>query len=328
MSKADDLTCWRYFAAFAKAGTLTAAANALQVEVSSISRAISGLEKALGCALIRHSSRPQTLTEAGQTALKRITPILRAHESLKQTLMDDKKTLSGNIRLSSAPGFASRQLIPLLQEFKKLYSAITVEILTGFKESDVQKGLCDVATLTGVPQLPGLCFMSRGRNVYLPVASPRYIEQHGMPLEPRQLKNHAGLVYNGPVRPETRALQRGERTEPVIFSTCTRSTDILAIRTALLDGLGVAVDMPLVQIYQDLNKGTLVPILPGWFRPPLECFIVTSRSAWHLKRIRIFLEWYATIMQKQFAFYESQVEGIVALPKDSGRWDKKELYRT
>ena len=86
-------------------------------------------------------------------------------------------------------------------------------------------------------------------------------------------------------------LQRGSETEAVQYASAVRSTDILAIRAAVLKGMGCAADLPLVQIADDLKAGRLVPILPGWSHPPVECFIVTSRSAWHTKRVRIFLEW-------------------------------------
>lgn len=153
MSRTDDLSAWRYFVVFAKTGTLTGAANVLDVEVSSISRAIAGLEKTLGCELIRHSARPLQLTDAGKVALKRIEPILRAHESLVETLMNDTRALEGKIRLSSAPGFASRRLADQLEKFNGIHPGITIEILSGLREADVQKGLCEVATLTGEPTL-------------------------------------------------------------------------------------------------------------------------------------------------------------------------------
>ena len=185
-----------------------------------------------------------------------------------------------------------------------------------------------MATITGEPTLPGLCYMSRGRNVYLPVASPGYIQKHGMPIDPVSLRQHTGLVYNGPVREETKDLYRGDRSVPITYASCIRSTDILAIRNALLEGMGVAVDMPLVQIYEDLLAGRLVAILPGWFHPPVECFIVASHEAWHMKRVRIFLEWYAKEMQRLFDSYEAQVSDVVGLPKDSRKYDRNMLYRT
>ena len=328
MSKFDDLTLWRYLIAFSKTGTLSASANLLGVDVSNISRGIANLEKALGCDLIRHNSRPMELSDTGKLVVKKMTQILRAHDALMQKIIDDNGALTGNIRLSSAPGFAARRLTPLLQRFHAMHPQITIEIMSGFKSVDVQKGLCDVASITGEPTLPGLCYMSRGRNVYLPVASPLYIQKHGMPLDPVNLRVHTGLVYSGPVRAETKMLYRGSMAEPVIYASCIRSTDILAIRSALLEGMGVAVDMPLVQIYEDLLAGRLVAILPGWFLPPVECFIVASHEAWHMKRVRIFLEWYAKEMQSLFASYEAQVSDVVGLPKDKTKYDRDTLYRT
>lgn len=208
MSKLDDLTAWRYFVAFARSGTLTAAATAMDVNTANISRAITGLEKALGVPLVRHNARPLELTKEGAQALKRMETILRAHDALISQISDDRRSLEGKIRLSSAPGFASRRLTGLLHRFKELHPEMTIEILGGLKEADVQKGFCEVATLTGEPTLSGLVYMSRGRNVYLPVASPEYVKRFGMPFSPENLRTHTGYVYNGPVREETKMLRR------------------------------------------------------------------------------------------------------------------------
>ena len=328
MPKTDDLSAWRQFLCFARTGTLSAAAKALETEPSSLSRAIAGLEKALGTELIQHNSRPLRLTPAGKTAQKRMETILRAHDSLMTSLMDANRTLDGSIRLSSAPGFASRRLTPLLSEFQKAHPEIRIEILSGLQEAELKKGLCEVATLTGEPKTSGLVYMSRGRNVYLPVASPGYIRRYGMPVNPENLKLHTGYIYNGPVRSETRVLFRGTREAPVQFARSIRSTDILAIRNALLSDMGVAVDMPLVQIAEDIADGRLVPVLPGWFHPPVECFIATNRDAWHQKRVRVFLEWYALAMQTLFFSYEEKVSPIVGLPPDVGHPDRNKIFRS
>ena len=328
MARTDDLTAWRAFVTFARSGTLTAAANVLETEVSTLSRAIVGLEKSLGCELIRHNTRPLQLTEAGQTALRRMETILRSHDSLMETLQNDNRALEGRVRLSTAPGLATRRLMPLIRRFCEVRPGLSIDILTGIKEADVAKGLCDVAVLTGEPTLPGLVYMSRGRNVYLPVASPDYIRQFGLPVTPENLKSHRGYIYCGPVREETKELTRGNRTEPVVFGSAVRSTDILAVREAVLAGMGVAVDMPLVQIYEDLQEGRLVPILPGWSLPPVECFVVTNRDAWHMRRVRVFFEWFAKSMQCVFQEYEDAVSAIVGLPPVTSAINRSEVYMT
>lgn len=328
MARTDDLTAWRSFVTFAKSGTLTAAAQALDIEISSLSRAIAGLEKSLGCELIRHNTRPLQLTEAGKVALKRMESILRAHDNLLETLYNDHKAFSGRIRLSSAPGFATRRLMPIIRPFIELHPNIAIDIQTGNSVTDVAKGLCDLAVITGEPTLPDLVYMSRGRNVYLPVASPDYVSRNGLPVTPEHLREHRGYIYSGPVREETKVLYRGEKTAAIEFGTAVRSTDVLAIREAVLAGMGVAVDMPLVQIHEDLVEGRLVPILPGWSRPPVECYIVTNRDAWHLRRVRVFFEWFANAMRETFGGYERSVSSVVGLPVDHPVGSRTEIHFT
>lgn len=270
MARTDDLSAWRAFVTFAKSGTLTSAAQVLDVDISSLSRSIAGLEKALGCELIRHNTRPLQLTDAGKVALKRMETILRAHDGLLETLRNDHQAFAGRIRLSSAPGFATRRLMPIIRPFIEQHPDISIDIQTGNKVTDVAKGLCDLAVITGEPMLPGLVYMSRGRNVYLPVASPDYISRCGLPVTPEHLRQHRGYIYSGPVREETKVLHRGDKSAAVEFGTAVRSTDVLAIREAVIAGMGVAIDMPLVQIHEDLLEGRLVPILPGWSRPPVD----------------------------------------------------------
>ena len=328
MARTDDLSAWRAFVTFAKSGTLTSAAQVLDVEISSLSRSIAGLEKALGCELIRHNTRPLQLTDAGKVALKRIETILRAHDGLLETLRNDHQAFAGRIRLSSAPGFATRRLMPIIRPFIEQHPDISIAIQTGNKVADVAKGLCDLAVITGEPTLPGLVYMSRGRNVYLPVASPDYISRCGLPVTPEHLRQHRGYIYSGPVREETKVLYRGNKSATAEFGTAVRSTDVLAIREAVIAGMGVAVDMPLVQIHEDLLEGRLVPILPGWSRPPVECYIVTNRDAWHLRRVRVFFEWFAAAMRETFAGYERAVSSVVGLPVDHPAGSRTEIHFT
>lgn len=328
MSRIDDLVAWRYFLAFAQTGSLVQAADVMEVESSNISRAIRALEKNLGVALVQHNVRPLVLTEDGQVAVKHMTKILGLYEGMLDRIKKGNRRLHGRIRLNVPPGFAVHHLTPLLVHFLEKYPDVNVDIMTGKTEEDVHKGFCDVSTITGTPSLSGLFYKSRGRNVYLPVASSEYVREHGMPVHPAELTQHVGFVYVGPVRSETKELMRGEQRHAVQFARTIHSTDIVSIRDAVLHGHGVAVDLPLLQIVDYLVSGELVPILPGWSRPAVECFIVTNRTAWYSKRVRIFFEWYAKALQDYFDGIERKVASIVGLPPRSNRFDRNRLYQT
>lgn len=326
-NRVDDLHAWRVFITYAETGSLIACSEVLGIEPSSVSRTIDSLEKGIGQELVLHNSRPMELTEVGQKAKKHIEPILRAHRKFLDTLSSDSASLQGKIKLSVAPGFASRRLMPFLTEFAKLYPNLDIDVVVGYKEADIAKGRCDLGVLTGVPTLPGLVYMYRGRNIYLPVASPEYIATHGMPLHPRDLAKHTVYAYSGPVRQETKTLCRGDEEIAPKLQRVVRMADITTIRQAVIAGNGVGLDIPLVQIWEDLIGERLVPIMPGWMRRPEECFIVCSKANWHFRRVRIFQQWFAEHMKQTFDGYEKRVAGIVGLP-ESPTLSPSEIFRT
>ena len=88
-------------------------------------------------------------------------------------------------------------------------------------------------------------------------------------MKPEDLRNHTGFVYNGPVRPQTEALELNGQVRPIRFKSMIHATDILMIKQAVLDGRGVAVDMPLLHCAEEIAAGRLQIILKGWHRPPV-----------------------------------------------------------
>ena len=93
-----------------------------------------------------------------------------------------------------------------------------------------------------------------------------------------------------------------------------RFGNILAIKRSVLDGLGIAVDLPLLHCAQEIASGQLIPILPGWYHPPVECFIVTTKSNWRMRRHRIFLQWFQPRLQAFFREQEELVAPFWRLP--------------
>ena len=155
---------------------------------------------------------------------------------------------------------------------------------------------------------------ARSLRAVMPVASPTYISRHGMPLAPTDLVKHTVYAYQGPVRLDTKFLERGVLREAPVYDRVVRMADITTIRQALLADQGVGIDMPLVQIYEDLTAGRLVPVMPGWMRKPEDCYVVTSRANWHIRRVRLFMQWFANRMHEAFDGYEKAVSPIVGLP--------------
>lgn len=167
MPKYDDLGSWKIFLSLAESRSFSVTAEAFGVEPSTISRTLGTLENSLGQKLIDRSARPLELTPKGLWAVKRIAPIIRSHEKLIDEMTEDSTGLEGQIRVSVAPGFATRYLVPMLARFSEHYPNITFEIQVGMGAADLKKQKTDVAIITGNPEDPKLVTLPRGAEYLL-----------------------------------------------------------------------------------------------------------------------------------------------------------------
>ena len=94
-----------------------------------------------------------------------------------------------------------------------------------------------------------------------------------------------------------------------------RVSNILAIKKSVIDGLGISVDLPLFHCAQEIASGILVPILPGWVHPPVECFVCTSKTNWRIRRHRVFLQWFQTRLVQFFKSKEDMVAPFWDIPQ-------------
>lgn len=316
MSKLDDLSAWRLFCSLCNTRNFSDTAGEFDIEVSTVSRALSSLENALGQTLVLRNMRPLQLTDAGKTAQEHASHILEMHEEMIRDLTQGSAGLSGKIRLSLAPGSVA-VYIPMLMEFNSIYPEIVFDIVGGGNVQDILQYKADVAVASFKSKDPRILSFSRGRNVYVPVASPKYIEEHGMPLTPSDLKDHTVLVYDGSVRPATTFLDNNGKREEVRWKQMLRVSNILAIKKSVQNGLGVSVDLPLFHCAQEISTGSLVPILPGWVHPPVECFVCTSKANWRIRRHRIFMQWFQTRLVEFFKSKEELVAPFWQIPQQT-----------
>lgn len=275
MSKLDDLSAWRLFCSLCNTRNFSDTAGEFDVEVSTVSRALTSLENALGQTLILRVTRPLQLTESGKIAYEHASNILLQHEEMVKELTQSSAGMAGKIRLSLAPGSVA-VYIPMLMEFNSQYPEIVFDIVGGGNIQDILQYKADISVASFKSKDPRIVSFSRGRNVYVPVASRHYIEEHGLPLHPKDLAAHTLLVY---------------------------------------DGLGISVDLPLFHCAQEIASGVLVPILPGWVHPPVECFVCTSKTNWRIRRHRVFLQWFQTRLVQFFKSKEDMVAPFWDIPQ-------------
>jgi len=145
----DELRALRYFAAVAEIGSFTEAATQFGVPPSSLSRRVADLEKNLGAILLKRTTRKVTLTEIGREYLNQVQDILLQLEQSNESVRSYHSEPMGQLRISSMVGFGEQLLIPLLEEFSRLYPKIVLDINLSDELSTLARDEIDIAIRGG-----------------------------------------------------------------------------------------------------------------------------------------------------------------------------------
>lgn len=172
----DDL---KIFLAVASAGSVRAAAPALGVNQSTVSRRIHALEEKLDIRLFEKLPSGYVITHMGNTVLSHVKRIADELGLLQEHVATGQKNsgLSGEVRLAVDSAFLSQCLIPDLAAFSQIYPGIKVEIISANYELNLSKREADIAirTTNSPPEhLIGRRISSYAQSVY---ASTQYMEE-------------------------------------------------------------------------------------------------------------------------------------------------------
>jgi len=260
------------FVEVVKAHSFRKAAEAMAMPNSTLSRRISGLEKAIGLRLLNRTTRKIELTEAGQLYFdrcKRIVDEARlAHEQLGEMLAHP----SGLLRASLPVDFANIYLAPLIAEFARRYPGISFEFDLTPRQVDLVSEPVDVVIRMGEPADSNLIarkLASLSRRLY---ASPRYLELNGEPSDPSELVNHECLRLRKAGK--WQLSHSGEVVEVEVGGRFQLNSVGMLRRLATLD-LGIAL-LPEGIAADDLRTGLLQPVLPQWHANPIPVYALTE----------------------------------------------------
>jgi len=169
------------FAAAARAGNLTRAAESQNLTVSALSHQIRALEERLGRRLFDRGPRGVQLTADGRRLLDRIGPHL---DALAEELKPFAARRGDRLTVSALPSMASAWLVPRLGEFLAAHPRLELSLLSSERlvDFDREPGV-DAALRMGRGQWPGVVAEHLLDEVLVPVASPALLQRLGRPTD-------------------------------------------------------------------------------------------------------------------------------------------------
>ncbi|MGB6102432.1 MAG: LysR family transcriptional regulator [Pusillimonas sp.] len=262
------------FVEVVKAGGFRRAAEAVGLPNSTVSRRVSGLEKAIGLRLLHRTTRKMELTEAGQIYFNRCKRIVDeaklAHEQLGAMLAQP----SGLLKASLPVEFANIYLAPLITEFARLYPGITFEFDLTPRVVDLVSEPFDVAIRMGSPPSSNLIARHLADLPCHLYASPRYLEASGEPGHPSDLAQHECLAFRA-TKASVWLLHKSDAAMDITVSGRFRVNSVGLIHRLATLGQGIAI-LPAKIVAEDLAHGRLRRVLPEWAGPPTPVYAMTE----------------------------------------------------
>lgn len=269
-----DLGDVRIFVQVVRSESFTGAARLLGLPKSSVSRRVAQLEDALGARLLERTTRRLSLTEAGRSYYARvggrIDDLLDAGRAIAE--LDNEPR--GVLRVTAPPDI---RLSRTIAAYQRRYPQVRVVLYaTGARVDLVAEGY-DLALRAGELSDSSLIARKLVSIASALFASPGYVAEAGMPEDAAALAVHRCLVFGARETTGTWSLQDGDATREVSVSGPLASNDYGVLRTAAIDGLGIAL-LPELPAADAVAAGQLVRVLPR-LRGPLGALHAVYPSA-------------------------------------------------
>ncbi|MEL0636602.1 LysR family transcriptional regulator [Marinomonas sp. TI.3.20] len=258
-SKTEDL---EILLAVADHGGFSAAANALDIQVAKVSRAISRLEQEHACSLFTRTTRKVTVTQEGEQFIRSIRDAMKQIMGAEFALTEQKIRPSGRLRIDAASPFVLHQIVPLIKPFRIAYPDIELELVSNDSIIDLIEKRTDLAIRIGGLSDSGLYASLLGRSPLHLVAAPEYLMRSGTPSTLDELSQHDIIGFS-----DSANLNKLPNTPPVNLAVSIKANSGETIRQLCLEGNGIAL-LSHFMIANDLQSGRLVNLLPDTIQTP------------------------------------------------------------
>ena len=266
----DRLTAMQVFVEVAHSGSFSATANKLDMSRAMVTRYVAELEQWLGARLLQRTTRSVTLTDAGESCLRRSQQMLALKENVEEETTHAGNELRGQLRLTCSISFAYAQLAAAITDFLQLHPKLKIDLNASEGALNLVEARIDLAIRISAEPDPLLIARPLAACESALVASPAYLARHGMPSSPADLSTHRCLSYAN-FGKSIWHLRRGAEQQQVGVTSHFSANESTALLQAALAGAGIALQ-PTYLANPHLAAGTLQAVLSDWTLPMMRIY--------------------------------------------------------
>lgn len=279
------------FVAVATKGGLSPAASAEGVAPAIIGRRIDALEERLGVKLLVRTTRKVSLTFEGAAFLEDCQRVLRDFHDAEASVSAGGIKASGHLRVTAPAGFGRKHVAPLIPDFRKTNTDVTVSLDLSDRLADIVNEGIDIAVRIGQLDDSSLVGVKLASNRRVVVASPAYLARSKPIVAPQDLQEHECLTF-GNYGNQARGWQfliEGENVSARVRGGMECNDGAVLHEWSLL-GKGLAWRSEW-EVRDDIRAGRLVEVLKD-FRGPDNAVYAVFPQRKHLPlRVRMFVDY-------------------------------------
>ncbi|WP_199608760.1 LysR family transcriptional regulator [Flocculibacter collagenilyticus] len=269
---------------------ITKSAESMGLPKSTVSKEISKLEAHLNAQLLERSTRKITVTESGDVACAKARQLLSDFKALKDDIHIMEDQVQGTLRISAPPAlgeFISKSVIP---QFLAQFPRVTIALKLSYSFEDLFNEGIDLAFRVGQIRDDRLIARQLGESTRVLVASPEYISNHASILDPNDLIHHNCIRFQYNHSDTEWSFVSTEDMRVVSVNGNFFCANVQALKQAAIQAVGIA-QLPINNIQDELNSGSLVRILPSWHVPPMAINAVYRLGLNKPKKLQAFLDY-------------------------------------
>jgi DNA-binding transcriptional LysR family regulator len=277
------------YVAVAEEQGFAAAARRLQLSPPAVTRAVASLEDTLGVKLLDRTTRHVRVTEAGRRYLEDARQILAGLAAADEAAAGVNAEPRGHLGVTAPVMFGRLFVMPGIVEYLQRYPDMEVEAVFLDRSVNLLEEGLDVGIRIGDLPDSSMRALRVGSVRHVVVAAPSYLDRHGSPRVPPDLRQHTLIAsaaggFGGGWRFAEAAGEHALKISPRL----TVSTTAAAV-SAAREGFGIA-RLLSYQVAQDVEAGRLQVLMPEYEPPPHPVHIIHREGRYASAKVRAFID--------------------------------------
>ena len=289
MGQLEDMAM---FVRVVEAGSITKAAEQLNIAKSAVSRRLKELETRLGSQLISRTTRQSNLTQAGEQYYQKVHHILSEVDALNEETSGTPTRIEGTLKMTAPLSFGLMHLNDVIDEYANQHPELKFELDFSDRHTDLIEEGFELAIR--IRELQDSSYQAKRLALirYALCASPEYLERMGTPKTFDDLSEHEFLQYGMSKSSAIELIDKQGKNHQVAVNGKIKANNGDFLREMAVKGHGIAF-LPTFITYQALISGELVPILQQYQLPTLNAYAVYPKNRFLSQRCRYLIDFIA-----------------------------------